>query len=590
MQTLNPSQKEAVCHRSSPLLVLSGPGTGKTRVLVERIKHLIFKENVQPASILAITFTVNAATEILKRLRPEHHIETQPMVTTFHGWAYSFLKEQGKKIDIIGEKEEDVLLREALSQRGLKQTSAPAMLKQIACAMQRYPITFEQASLEDVFRGYKKLKNTYNLASYDDLIHEAIDLLRQPSINSEFRKRFRFILVDEFQDINPVQYEIVRLMAWPDGEITAIGDPNQAIYSFRGSAPQLIQDFQQDFGCVKTVVLDTSYRTPQGFLNAACAVLKENGQRLCSTKSHGPLIEHMVFEDEKTEANWITGIIASQCGLSLETMRGDEHRQFSDFAVLSRLNSVCETIANQMQKKGIPCQTRSNFMAKMPWLEPLAWTWRTVSASTQQKNNFFLQMATKEITHMKKEQKDLSTSILKAAISFVQNHDPADTPKQPVELFDLLVTALNLDFVSGIEAIVLKSVREMLWTMPQIVDLEPLLKDDVSVLGIKSEAVRFLTLHGAKGMEFPVVIVAGLEEGILPLHGADINEERRLLYVGMTRACERLYLTSVKHRKLHGQAQPLLPSRFLADMPAGLFSCSAEKGKVKKKQVYKKLF
>lgn len=602
MQTLNPAQQQAVLHRFSPLLVISGPGTGKTRVLVERIKHLIVSESAPPESILAITFTVNAAAEILKRLNHINATNSLPMVTTFHGWAYAFLREQGAQVDIIGEKEALVIfkeLNESVKPVGLKSQAAVSLLKDISLAYQQYPPVFGTPELETLAFKYQEYKRANNLYDYDDLLHRAIELLRQPEQNAAFRRRLRFILVDEFQDINSIQYELVKLMAFPNGEITAIGDPNQAIYSFRGAEPRFVTSFKQEFADVKTVFLDTSYRTPQRFLDGSCAVLKESSPRLYSAKGEGALIQHNIFEDEQAEAKWIADIITRKCGICLETIRGSEHRQFSDFAVITRLNSVSERLANLVQKKGIPCESRVGLMERLSWLEPLSWTWRMAFGFTEQKRHIFLKMAQNELAKGQKMGNKLDErykSILTAAIFFARNLDYATLPNEPAKLFELLERALSLDLCEGVEAIVLKAIKTAIGTLPeaQIRDIEPLFKDEARLLGIKPEAVRFLTIHAAKGMEFPVVFLIGMEEGMLPLKGADINEERRLCYVAMTRASSELYLTSVLKRPTHGrsQGQPssFLPSSFLMDMPSGIMSTSQVKTKLTKKQVQKKLF
>jgi DNA helicase-2/ATP-dependent DNA helicase PcrA len=587
---LNPAQFKAVTHMAGPLLVVAGPGTGKTRVLSYRIGHLIETGAAKPEQILAMTFTNQAAKEISGRVSwllcgesPAGYIQngqTTPRVSTFHGWALGFLKQTlGEDARLpIDEKDARDLCQEAAKKLGLSHAKPQGLYERISKAKQHFPPWMNgDEDLEALIQAYHDILEKYGLWDYDDLLLEALRLLEHTEVKAKFLRDFPFVLVDEFQDISPAQYTLIKSMARKDGNITIIGDPNQAIYGFRGASPEFIHRFSMDFKGVKTVVLDTVYRCPQVFLDAATSLIKDRSAvRLKSVKDKTPKIRIKPFGDPTAEAKWVARTIEQIVGglsfVSLDsgTAGGNTLRSLSDVAVLFRVKALGNPVAEALSKQGIPFQR-----ADTP--DPLAqkelrsiWRlWEVLKGRTVRYHLLKLPGG-----------KDLwNRKLLDLKPGFQDKDGP--------QLLSYIIDILDLDPNRPL----LRALARAIKRHPHVDSLAVLLRNEADMLDINIEAVSLLSIHAAKGLEFPVVFLIGCEAGVLPWKEADLEEERRLFYVALTRASEEIYISHVKYRRLFGQMMHGGPSPFLNDIPEKLLIREkAQKPKTPRRPRQKKLF
>ncbi|MDL1957879.1 MAG: ATP-dependent helicase [Deltaproteobacteria bacterium] len=587
---LNPTQFKAVTHRVGPLLVVAGPGTGKTRVLSYRIGHLIETGTARPEQILAMTFTNQASKEISGRVSrllysessTEHkqNRQTTPRVSTFHGWALGFLKEiLGEDARLpIDEKDARDLCREAARELGLSNAKPQGLYERISKAKQHFPPRMNgDEDLKALYQTYHGLLERYGLWDYDDLLLETLQLLELTEIRAKFYRDFPFVLVDEFQDISPAQYTLIKSMARKDGNITVIGDPNQAIYGFRGASPEFIHRFSMDFKDVKTVVLDTVYRCPQVFLDAATSITGDRSAvRLKSVKDRTPKIRIKPFGDPTAEAKWMARTIEQIVGgLSFASLDsgaagGNTLRSLSDIAVLFRTKALGNPVAEALSRQGIPFQR-----ADTP--DPLAQKelrsiWRLWEALKGRTVRYHLAKLPGGKDFWNRKLLDLK---------------PGLQGKDGPQLLSYIIDILDLDPNRPLLRALARAVKRH----PHVDSLAVLLRDEADMLDINIEAVSLLSIHAAKGLEFPVVFLIGCEAGILPWKEADPEEERRLFYVALTRASEEIYISHVKHRRLFGQMMHGGPSPFIADIPERLMVREqAQKPKAPRRPRQKKLF
>ncbi|MBW2163795.1 MAG: ATP-dependent helicase, partial [Deltaproteobacteria bacterium] len=529
--------------------------------------HLIETGAAKPDQILAMTFTNQAAKEISERVSRlldsefsaecVHNGQKTPKISTFHGWALGFLKQTlGEDARLpIDEKDARDLCQEAAKKLGLSNPKPQGLYERISRAKQHFPPKINgDEDLEALIQAYHGLLEKYGLWDYDDLLLE-----------------------DEFQDISPAQYTLIKSMARKDGNITVIGDPNQAIYGFRGASPEFIHCFNADFENVKTVVLDTVYRCPQVFLDAATSLIKDRSAvRLKSVKDKSPKIRIKPFGDPTAEAKWIARTIEQIVGglsfVSLDsgTAGGNTLRSLSDVAVLFRAKALGNPVAEALSRQGIPFQR-----ADTP--DPLAqkelrsiWRlWEILKGRTVRYHLLKLPGG-----------KDLWNRKL-------LDLKPGLQGKDGPQLLSDIIDILDLDPNRPL----LRALARAIKRHPHVDSLAVLLRNEADMLDINIEAVSLLSIHAAKGLEFPIVFLIGCEPGILPWKEADQEEERRLFYVGITRASEEIYLSHVKHRRLFGQMMHGGPSPFIADIPEKLLVREkAQKPRAPRRPRQKKLF
>lgn len=546
---LDADQRAAAEITRGPLLIIAGPGTGKTRTLTHRIAHLVLNKGVAPEQNLAITFTNRAANEMRERLeklfggsKSQIPDLQMPLVTTFHGLGYHILREYGARFGlpeqfrIASESECRALLAEQFKLSGRK---AGQFLKLVS--ERKRTLLDKEPSKPDQFTRYEQSMHERGWLDFDDLIALPVKLLEtQPAICDACRGRWPFVSVDEFQDIDALQYRLVQLLVPPDGNLCVIGDPDQAIYGFRGAEPRFFRQLTCNYPSLRTVQLQRNYRSSraivQGALQAIAPDSLVEGRVLETLNADATKITiHESFTD-KAEAEFVVhsieqligghGFFSFDSGRVEGSARSGDH-SFSDFAVLYRTDVQADLLSEAFARSGIPFQRHSH--------APL-----TERAEVQALLNTAKNMPTDQ-------------SVLERLKAALQN--PKSEIAAPwddshfVHRISDLATCCGCDFARF--------------------ESELALLSDTDLWDARADRVSLLTLHASKGLEFPVVFITGCEDGLLPLRfGAsdDVNldEERRLFFVGMTRTRERLFLTHAKQRLWHGEFRPQIVSPFVA--------------------------
>ena len=659
---LNEKQKEAVQSVDGPLLVIAGPGSGKTKVLIHRIAYLINHAKVNPRNILAVTFTNKAAGEmkervkkIFKELRNVSFSDYgTPTISTFHSFCVRVLRfeigELGwkKTFLIYDDKDQLALIKKVMAdlEMDTEMFNPFSIQKNISAAKSElidYQSYLEQKQgyfeeqVGKVYQHYQNELKKNNALEFDDLIMLTVKLFQKnPEILKKYQQRFRYILIDEYQDTNYAQYILAKLLAAKHKNICVVGDVDQGIYSWRGADIRNILSFEKDYPEAKVVFLDQSYRSTQKILEAAHSIISKNVQRkekkLWTEKKEGfPLINYEAA-DERDEAEFILQ--------EIEKLSQEHGFNFSDFAVFYRTNSQSRSLEEAFLNRnfnykivgGIKFYQRSEIKDILSYLRAL---WnpkdifsfsriinlppRGIGQLLQEKimeifrheNNDFIKVllnakSIPEVTDFQKEklenagklfqklQEEISSSKLTDLIKFLLEEihykewleKGREGEKRWENVQELLTVANRYDNLNPPEGL-----NRFLEDVSLIQDVEDLknkgdnfYKGDKGNNSGKNNAVSLMTLHSAKGLEFPVVFIVGMEEGLLP-HSRSIRmsqegnlnfqleEERRLCYVGITRAKEKVYLICARQRNLFGARQANPPSRFLKDIPENLIEC-----------------
>ncbi|MBU4118729.1 MAG: UvrD-helicase domain-containing protein [Proteobacteria bacterium] len=601
----NPEQLAAINSRAESILVAAGPGTGKTFTLVARIEHLLTAENARPDEIVAITFTNRAAREMQARLDRDLGDAAQAIfVGTFHSYCLTLLRKETPDLMVIGEDDRDLYLRKIFPD--LPRAEHLVLKKQLAVhvdQLNRGTLPADVA-LPDILTRYFASFTPNKAIDLDLVIPWCVERLRNdPGFSGQVSHRVAHLFVDEFQDLNHPQYQLVLLLG-EQARVFAIGDPNQAIYGFRGSDLTLFQRFREKPG-VTTLPLIRNYRSAPAIIDGAVSLIRRNRQsgdtQLMAESESTRLIEWHQAANAQAEADFIVRRIEEGLGginsLSLHTDRnGTQTRSFADFAVLYRLSQMAAPFAEALHRKGIPFQLvgATPFYLK-PGLK-VASNFLLASAANSGLSEHLLLMA------------DLP-GIGEATISRMEKELPLHCP-------DFHDAALALSLPPGTAKIIRKIGTDLkkfrtaskhglaqplaeamvgLGIDPQLPEAKRLLQlanafgDDLQSFcehlrqnaqatsyDERAESVALMTMHAAKGLEFPVVFLAGLEEEILPcsianLH-CDVEEERRLLYVAMTRARESLVISAAASRTIFNRTTGHRVSRFIQEIPASLLT------------------
>ncbi|UCG14205.1 MAG: ATP-dependent helicase [Deltaproteobacteria bacterium] len=636
LENLTESQRSAVEHVEGPLLILAGAGTGKTRTLAYRIAHLIQQRGVLPKQIMAVTFTRKAAAEMASRLRSLLHQPSQAheiRLGTFHALSGNLLRESGEaraELELLPESDQLNLITNIIKVGGLTGPDWQPLeaLRRISLAKGRLlspdELASEDSLLSSVYRSYQEILQEKQLLDFDDLIGALVRRWEEaPEVLSRHQLMFRMILVDEFQDLNEAQYRWLRLLAGAHRNLCAVGDANQSIYGFRGSNVHIFQRFQQDFPEVRIVKLEQNFRSSQHILKAAGEVIAHNDSaltcKLRSDKDQGPLLRLGTLADEVREACFVVAEIERLLGGSshYQIYRGsdgdtpeEEQFGFGDFAVLYRTHAQSRALVDALSNAGIPFQVVGE---KAPFantatdalLSYLRLAMDTCSARDLQtvfnlpprglgdKAQQWLKQEIRkgldpwEILRLASKNLDLPVRhqaamdrLLRMLISLqkmMAHHSLPNTLDSAWEETGLshhcgedgaaaesfrwlrLLAGFHLD----------KPAKE---TLPGFMaDLAQWRAGDF--YDPRADAVALMTMHAAKGLEFPVVFLCGLDQDLLPLtlreSGEEaIQEERRLFYVAMTRAQHLLVLSTVRRRFLHGEIRNCKPSQFISEIPA----------------------
>lgn len=634
LQGLNEAQREAVSHPGGPLLVFAGAGSGKTRVLTHRVAWLIAGNKAQPYQILAVTFTNKAAREIKSRIEgllgPEAASEV--WAGTFHSICARILRISGEKIGldrnfvIVDDDDQISLIKECLRDLGINEkTFAPrAVLGAISHAkeqlldpeayLKKNTGRFEE-TVASVWRLYTRKLHDMRGVDFDDIILYAVRLLEERAdVRDQYQRKFRHVLVDEYQDINFSQYRLVELLAEQHRNITVVGDDDQSIYSWRGADISIILNFERDFPDAKIVKLEQNYRSTQIILDASHEVVCSNENRadkkLWTSNGAGTLISLWEATDELHEAELVARFIE-------EEIAGG--RQPSAFAVLYRTNAQSRPFEEVFMSHKLPYRiiggvrfwSRKEIKDAIAYLRLIAndadnvsfrrivnVPGRGVGATSVERLDNYAAVHETSLWRAATSGEVLAQIQPKAARSlqsFTGVIDLLRSRAKSLPVSDLLKATLEeTGYVKMLEGErtmeaegrlenlqELVSVATMFDTQAEDTSLEAFLAQvalvsDVDALDDEASAIVLMTLHAAKGLEFPVVIMAGMEEGVFPharsLTGSrEIEEERRLCYVGMTRAKEELHFTYAFRRMQYGASNRSSLSRFVKDIPSQFF-------------------
>ncbi len=601
--SVNPIQKEAVNHYMGPCLILAGPGTGKTLILTMRIMRLITYWGVDPANILAITFTNKAAEEMKKRIKgafDDESITKEITISTFHSFGLSLLKEHAHKFGrspefaIFCEDEEAFIFKSFL---GIKSRDLHRVIEEISFAKNRMQIPSELGDdkLVNLYAAYEDRLKKENAFDIDDLVVCPVRLLKD---NSDFRElvrgRYPWICIDEYQDINLAQYNLIRLLApEKDSNIFAIGDPDQAIYGFRGADTAFIQRFKDDYPTGAIYELKTSYRCSKTILEASAQVVRPRGRsNLLEGLEEGVSIDICEFSTAKSEAEFVARTIEKLMGgvrfFSFDSQITDgseesEATSFSDFGVLFRLSRMAPDIIKAMNDHGIPFQ----LVGEEPFFkqEPVSTIIDILRLITMPSNNLLIQRL------KEKQVKGLSESAL---LEIKRNTNIQSIEEYIREIITLFLPEIIVSHKDAIERLLSLS-KEYGPDLSSFLSLLQL-GSPADTYNRLTEQVALMTIHAAKGLEFSHVFIIGCEDSLLPYtlftkNASDIEEERRLLYVGMTRAKRALFLSHAKKRNLFGNWLNLPISPFLNNIKEELIKRGKlEKGKKKVKDKQLSLF
>ncbi len=632
LEDLNDEQREAVLHVDGPLLVVAGAGSGKTRVLTRRIAHLLAEGHARPDQILAITFTNKAAAEMRERVAALVGPAAQAMwVMTFHAACGRILRREAERIGytsgftIYDQGDQVRLVRQCIDELGLdnKRFVPSAVHHRIGQAKNRLISpdeyrgqvgSFLDETVADVYEKYQSHLRMNNAMDFDDMLVLTVQLLEGfDDVRAHWQAAFKYVLVDEYQDTNLAQYRLLRLLADAHHNLCCVGDADQSIYSWRGADIRNITEFESDFPDAATVVLDINYRSTTNILEVANAIITNNVQRIAkdlrSVRGEGMPVEVIEVEDEHSEARFVAGRIewAMQNGSSA-----------SDIAVFYRTNAQSRVIEDILTRNGVGYQViggprfyeRAEVRDAVAYIACLvnpadgvslrrvintpkrgigATTLNRIQAHAQSVGNTLWQAlcsihsvpgvsaaATRRIEQFvtllegMREQMAAETGIApiiemvldrSGLVAALQAEDSIEAQGRIENLGELVNVAREYD---------LRTPNGNIEEFLQSVSLQ----SDADTIDDERGAVTLMTLHNAKGLEFPIVFMAGMEEGLFPhsrsVQEQAIEEERRLCYVGITRAQDRLTLTHATSRAMFGRRNWNTPSRFLAELPAHL--------------------
>ena len=634
IEKLNPAQREAVENTEGPVLILAGAGSGKTRVLTTRIGYLMEDKGVKAENILAITFTNKAANEMRERVEETlQGIDTKEMwITTFHSCCVRILRKSINKIGynrsfvIYDSPDQVTLIKDCMRELDIsdKAFDPKYVLSCISSAKDKLysPKKFlklnegdiSNTKVGEIYELYQDRLKRNSALDFDDLIMKTVELFKEcPDILDFYRNKFRYIMVDEYQDTSKAQYELIKLLAKQHQNICVVGDDDQSIYGWRGADIRNILEFERDYNNVKIVKLEQNYRSTQVILDAANHVIANNTERkrkrLWSDKKDGQLIKIQLSENEVEEGEFITNTISY--------MKKYEDRDYKDFAVLYRANAQARSVEDALNRAGIPY----NIYGGIKFYERKEI--KDIIAYLRVIQNPQDDISLKRIINVPRRGIGLRTiekiedraslkeeSIYSVLIDIEDNSDISRKARASIsEFVDLMSTLRSFTDVYTVSQIIEKVLDitgykdELLKEKnnegeDRIENVEELISvalefestsEDKSLEAFltnvalntepdseeeSEDRVSLMTIHSSKGLEFPVVFLAGMEEKIFPISRAiqsmrdsDIEEERRLCYVGITRAKEELFLTLTRKRTLYGRTNPSVASRFIEELP-----------------------
>ena len=611
---LNEQQLEAVKHIDGPCLVIAGAGSGKTKVLTTRIAYLL-EQGISDTNILAITFTNKAAKEMRERLNvlvPNNHV----FVGTFHSFGLKIIRENvdklgmNKNFTILDSDDVLSLIKKIMKEKNIdvKEVSPYFVRNKISfikneflsdAEIDKFFNTPVEKKVIEIYHDYDRMLKKNNSVDFDDLLKLPVELFKKDSeILEYYQEHYKYILIDEYQDTNEVQYKLSRMLASKYKNIFVVGDPSQSIYGFRGANFRNILDFEKNFKGTKVVKLEQNYRSTKNILDAANSVIKNNKERkdldLYSTLGDGVKVKYMRSYDEKHEIALIVDEIKKLL---------NEGYTYQDIAIFYRTNAQSRNVEEVLLKHSFPYKVvGSYYFYNRKEIKDLLCYLRLINNTNDDVslrrviNTPKRKIGNKSIEDLERRADDLGCSMFDA-IDFGKELEFKNI------ILELQRDALNLSLTELIDDVLdksgLKRELENEKSLDSELRLENLMEfksitasyeartgsvnlndflEEISLIADISEhqdddnVITLMTLHSAKGLEFPIVFIIGMEEGIFPHQNAflegdqGIEEERRLCYVGFTRAKERLYLTNAKKRMLYGKTTANAPSRFISEI------------------------
>ena len=636
LDTLNPAQREAVEKTEGPVLILAGAGSGKTRVLTTRIGHLIEDKGVQPANILAITFTNKAANEMRERVEETLESDASDMwISTFHSCCVRILRKDINRIGynrsfvIYDSADQVTLVKDCLKELNLndKVFEPKMIISTISGAKDKLydPKQFKamhmndnrMSKIADVYALYQDRLKRNSALDFDDLIFKTVELLKSDKeVLDYYRNRFKYIMVDEYQDTSKAQYELIKILAKEHQNICVVGDDDQSIYGWRGADIRNILEFEKDYDDVHVVKLEQNYRSTQIILDAANTVISNNierkRKRLWSEKKDGELIKIQVAQDEIEESDFVADMIAK--------ISREQNRSYKDFAVLYRANAQSRSVEDALNRSQIPYNIYggTKFYERKEIKDLIAYLRviqnpqddisikriinvprRGIGLRTIEKIEDRASLKQESIYSVLidiETNSEISTKARNSISEFVDNViGTLRTMREVYPVSKLIEKVIeSIDYYGYIDELYKgdkeeaeerkDNVKEFISVAMEFEqnseekDLETFLTG-VALTSESSEEeeidkVSLMTIHTSKGLEFPVVFIVGMEDGLFPIARAvrsmsdsEIEEERRLCYVGITRAKEILYLTLTQKRTLYGKTNPSIASRFMEELP-----------------------
>ncbi|MCL4365649.1 UvrD-helicase domain-containing protein [Patescibacteria group bacterium] len=608
LDDLNPKQQEAVKATEGPVLILAGAGSGKTRALTYRVAYLIKEKKIPPENILVMTFTNKASSEMVERIKKllqdtNYELPTTPIMGTFHSFCAKLLRREGKVLGlppgfaIYDEGDALDAVKEAMGNLNIpiKKTSPFGVRATISGAKNelissleypQYARGYFQETVAKIYLEYQKILDKNHALDFDDLLLKTIRLFQtDPSILTRYQIQFRYILIDEYQDTNPAQYLISKYLANRHKNICVVGDASQSIYSFRGADFRNIVNFQKDYPGAKVFNLEQNYRSTQNILDAAHAVISKNKShpilKLWTQNEGGEKIEITEVRNEVEEALFILSKI-SEATCNKGGGAADQNIALSNFAVLYRTNAQSRSLEEQFLKAGVPYKLVGgvSFYARKEIKDVLSY--------------LRLLQNPKDSVALKRAEK-IGKGRLSKVMELYQEVSLQLDKYTTLDLLDLILSKTGylayLDDSTEEGKMRTENVKELRSVAEEFPNLTDFLENVALVEASdkpktrktdtqKNDAVTLMTLHSAKGLEFPVVFMVGMEEGLFPhsrsmLDPGELEEERRLCYVGITRAKEKLHLIYSRQRLYFGTRSNNLVSRFLADIPQELITSNA---------------
>lgn len=632
LKTLNPPQLQAVKQIQGPVLIMAGAGSGKTKALTSRIAYML-EQGISPEQILAITFTNKAAKEMKERVHKLVGPGAERIwMNTFHSFGARFLRMEianfppyTNKFTIYDADDSKSLIKKIIKDLNLddKQYQPSAVQATISNAKNQLIVAgdFEKQSYGNFYRqqvatiytAYEKQLKINNALDFDDLLLITTKLLSKKEIREKWQRRFKYILIDEYQDTNHAQYLMANYIAGENQNICAVGDADQSIYSWRGADVRNIIDFRKDYPNAKIILLEQNYRSTQTILNAANEVIKNNvdrpPKRLWTQNEKGDAIEHYTGLDEHEEADHLISMMKKE--------HDENHRSYGDMAILYRMNAQSRVIEEKLVKRGIGyvmvggtkfydrqeikdmlayMKVIANFRDNVSFARIINVPKRGIGASTLKKLEDFA--AGMGVSLFEGIMAADESGISQAGLTKLRNFNAmiydflnASTEMNIFELLQKILT--DTRYVQSLyegndpqAETREENIGELLSVAKEFTEESPegtltdflervALVNDVDQYESEDAKVTLMTIHSAKGLEFPIVFLPGMDEGIFPSARSmaddnQLEEERRLCYVAITRAMEKLYISNVKMRTMYGQIKPYIPSRFIDEIPSDL--------------------